>query len=171
MDTKRLFLLLWLTCRSNLKSTSPASRYPALLLRFRDDTVKPLFLGTCSCNDALRTHFHRGWFASSVACTLFHCISFASSNCQNFSPQNSLLGTPLLEMPVRPHSVWSDLAQFHAPWKHWLCLPLLRYTYLFMFALCWGINPIIKGICVQRAALRCRVSAVKSAIALRVPSQ
>lgn len=51
MDTKRLFLLLWLTCCSNLKSTSPASRYPAPALRFRDDTVKPLFLITCSCND------------------------------------------------------------------------------------------------------------------------
>lgn len=72
-------------------------------------------------------------------------------------------------MPVRLHRVWSDLAQFHAPQRLWLCLPLLRYTYLFMFALCWVINPIIKGICVQRVALRHRVSAVQSAVLWEFP--
>lgn len=123
-----------------------------------------------------QTHSHQSWFSSSIACNdrLFLYITTVFQmhppTVRTFSCR-TLLGVPLLEMPVRPHSVCSDLAQFHAPWKHWLCLPLLRYTYLFMFALCWGINPIIKGICVQRAALRCRVSAVKSTIALRVPSQ
>lgn len=28
---------------------------------------------------------------------------------------------------------------------NWLCLPVLLYSYLFMFVLCWCINPIIKG--------------------------
>lgn len=89
MDTKRLFLLLSLTRRLNLKSTSPASRQPALVIWFRDNTVEPLFFTPYDAKLKKKTHFILNWYSSSInlQCQthLYYCkFSTASSECRNF---------------------------------------------------------------------------------------